>query len=314
MNSRNIPLNALRVFEAASRHLSFTKAAEELHVTQAAVSQQIRTLEKQLDLKLFIREKRSLRLTSAGSELAEETRSAIHRLQQTIARLTDTDEIKPLTISTLSSFGSRWLIPRLARFQEQHADIQLLVQTVDQKVDLFGTGVDAAIRWNPGDHAGLVTNPLMNDASCLVCATSLADELEKNPSTLAEQTMIVDSNLLQDRSGKPIEYLTTEYLATTLELDHESLKVLSFTQSDNVVVSALAGHGLALTRISLCADEIADGKLKVVHDFFHPFDTGYALVYPEHRARDHRLKAFRAWLLAEAEQFCSRTPMTKELV
>lgn len=307
MNGRNIPLNALRVFEAASRHLSFTKAAEELHVTQAAVSQQIRTLEKQLELQLFVREKRSLSLTAAGLELAEETRSAIHRLQKTIARLTGTDEVNPLTISTLPSFGSRWLIPRLAGFQQQHADIQLLVQTVDEKVDLFGAGVDAAIRWNPGDHQGLVTNPLMRDASCLVCAPALAEKLEEHPQWLGKQTMIVDSNMMRNSEGQPIEQLTTEYLAAELELDHESLKILSFTQSDNVVVSALAGHGVALTRASLCADEIAEGKLSVVNDFYYPLDNGYALVYPEYRARDHRLAAFRAWLLAEAEQFCERT-------
>jgi len=308
MSNRNVALNALRVFEAASRHLSFTKAAEELNVTQAAVSQQIRTLEKQLGLQLFVREKRSLSLTSAGRELARETADAIHRLQETIDKLTGFDSNSPLKITTLPSFGSRWLIPRLAGFQQHHSDIQLVVQTVDEKVDLFGPETDAAIRWNPGEETGLIAEPLMDEASCLVCAPVLAEELARAPEKLQNQTVIIDSNQMRGKNGSALAPLSTEYLACELKLDHSKLRVLSFTQGDNVVVSALAGQGVALTRHALCADAIQEGDLVLLSDFFKPLGTGYGLVYPESRSRDHRLEAFRRWLFNEAKMFCENSP------
>ena len=305
MPKRNISLNGLRVFESAARLLSFTQAAEEHHVTQAAVSQQIRGLENQLGVQLFKRGKRGLSLTSAGQELAISTRSALNSVYDTIDRITGTDAEGVLSISTLASFASRWMIPRLAEFQRQHTDIDLHIHTSDAAVDLFGSRVDAGIRFAAVDHPGLVTLPLMLDSACLVAAPSLAAQINNDPQAIYDHQLIVDGNPAQNHLHEVLPECTADYITNEFSLDQSRVHRLVFSQSDNVVLAALAGQGVAVSRLTMCADEIESGRLEILLGYCRPMHYGYSLVYPEYRSNDALLMTFREWLDKQCRQFCA---------
>lgn len=304
MSVRNFSLNGLRVFEAAARHLSFTAAAEELHVTQAAVSQQVRTLEKQLSLELFVREKRGLVLTVSGQELAVTTSDALKSIHQTLDKISAETEIgHALTLSTIPSFASRWLVPRLTDFQENFSDIVLHIQSSNTVQDLMVGNVDAAIRWAATEQSGHRVESLMQDAVCLVCAPALAAALGDDPANMSDHTLIVDGDPPLNRGKAEPEELAPDVILANLSIAHRPPKMLFFNQSDNVVLSALAGQGVGVTRLSLCADELDAGRLKIPFGYCKPMTEGYSLVYPEYRSADTRLQNFRAWLLDLTSEF-----------
>lgn len=303
MANRNISLNGLRAFECASRLLSFTAAARELNVTQAAVSQQVRGLENQLGIQLFIRQKQGLQLTSAGTELALSARAALGSVYETIDRITSADAGGVLTISTLGSFASRWLIPRLADFQSRYPNFDLHIHTSDEKVDLFDSKVDAGIRFSSVDEPGLCSELLMLDAACLVCSPQVAQKLGANSSSICDYTLIVDGNQPRDYRNQKLTELDIDTCLDALSVDREKVTQLVFTQSDNVVQAALAGQGIAITRLTLCADEIEAGHLTILFKYYRPLKHGYSLVYPQFRASDARLVAFRDWLTDETACF-----------
>ena len=306
MHKRNVSLNGLRMFEAAARHLSFTHAAQETNVSQAAVSQQIRSLEDQLGVKLFQRRTRNLSLTPAGQELAITTRSAIQSIQDTIDRITGSNTTGVLTISTLSSFASRWLIPRLDDFQKKHKDIELHVHTSSAKVDLAGSKVDAAIRLAASEESGLVTTFLMHDALCLISSPDIAKNIGNNRSKLYQYTLAIDGTQLLDFKSHDITKMSTEKSLKSLQLDKKKLKMTVFGQSDNVVLSALSGQTTALTRLSLCLDDLEAGRLQILFDYCMPLNHGYSLVYPEIRSTDINLLRFKNWLDSETHSFRQR--------
>ena len=306
MHKRNVSLNGLRMFEAAARHLSFTHAAQELSVSQAAVSQQIRSLEEQLGIKLFQRRTRSLLLTPAGQELAITTRSAIHNIQDTIDRITGSNTTGVLTVSTLSSFASRWLIPRLDDFQKKHKDIELHIHTSSEKVDLLGSKVDVAIRLAASDEPEMVAEFLMHDALCFVSTPGIAKDIGKNRSKLYEYTLAVDGAQLLDYQSQDITQRATEESLKSLRLDKDKLKMTVFGQSDNVVLSALTGQSTALTRLSLCLDDLDAGRLKIIFGHCISLNHGYSLIYPEIRTNDLKLLRFKKWLNSEAAIFRQR--------
>src|SRR5215471_12525427 len=154
--TRRLPgLNALRAFEAASRHLSFTKAAEELHVTQAAISHQIKSLEDQLALKLFTRANRALALTQAGAAYAADVRDAFDRLALATERVVPRKDANILTITVSPTAAGHWLVPRLNRFLASHRELQVRLNVTGRRVDLLQEDVDLAIRIKGGDWTGL---------------------------------------------------------------------------------------------------------------------------------------------------------------
>ncbi|MBN8986527.1 MAG: LysR family transcriptional regulator, partial [Rhizobiales bacterium] len=166
-------LNGLRAFEAAARHLSFTAAATELNVTQTAVSHQIRRLEQELGIKLFVRQNRTIALTAEAQEYLPRIRAAFNDLRLATARLRQKDNDRVLTVSTLASLAAKWLLPRLVAFQETHPDIDVRITTSIELVD-FNTGdVDAAIRYGRGNWPGLRADWLMADQMFPVCSPAL---------------------------------------------------------------------------------------------------------------------------------------------
>ncbi|MDX1514041.1 MAG: transcriptional regulator GcvA, partial [Gammaproteobacteria bacterium] len=188
------PLNALRAFEAAARHLSFTRAAEELHVTQAAVSHQVKSLEEYLGIKLFRRFNRSLLLTDEGQAYLPTMTKAFDLMSDATSRLVKKDPAGPLTVSVLPSFAARWLVPRLGRFRRAHPEIDLRIDPATQLVD-FGRGdVDVGIRYGRGEYPGLRSDRLMEEDIFPVCSPALLDGEHplKDPEDLAHHTLLHD--------------------------------------------------------------------------------------------------------------------------
>ncbi len=306
MNKHNVSLNSLRMFEAAARHLSFTAAALELNVSQAAVSQQMRTLEAQLGVKLFTRRARKLAITPAGDDLAVATRTALLSINQSLDRIRGTSESSTLTVTTLSSFASHWLVPRVDAFQRTHPDMELHVHTSDDPVDLLGGRIDAALRLAATPRDGLVTEFLMPEGFCLVAAPAIAERIEKDPDNLYEFTLNLDSSQLADSQPKDMTDAATDSSLAELNLDPIRLKTRIFSSSEYVVISALGGNSLALTRLSLCVDALDNGQLCIVSGHCKPLDQGTSLVYPELKQDDANLGKFRKWVLDEAADFTSR--------
>lgn len=296
---RNYSLNGLRMFEAAARHLSFTIAAGELNVTQAAVSQQIRRLEEELGLKLFVRGKGGLSLSISGQELAGSTKAALSMIHKSIDRITNTETEGVLAISTLASFASRWLIPRLSKFQEKHPDIALHVHTSGTKVDFDRDGIDAAIRLAAKKEPGLCDELILKDSLCLVASADVAKAVGDTCENLYRQPLIIDGSQLLDENAVDITGLATEQAMEILKLNKVKLDLRIYKQSDSVVLAALAGQGVALTRLSLCAGDLKTGQLAPVCNFQMPLQFGYSLVCPQSRAENPKLLAFKRWMLKE---------------
>ena len=188
------PLNALRAFEAAARHLSFTKAADELAVTQAAISRQVKSLEDFLGTRLFNRVNRGLVLTDDGQAYWPELRDAFDGIDQATLRLRANDSSGTLTVSVLSSFAARWLVPRLGRFRELQPDIDVLVAPKDEFVDFQRENVDVGIRYGRGIYPGLRTDPLLEEEIFPVCSPALRDGAVPlaNPLDLKKHTLLHD--------------------------------------------------------------------------------------------------------------------------
>lgn len=306
MVRHNVPLNGLRVFEVAARLLNFTTAADELHITQAAVSQQVRSLEDHLGTRLFDRLARGLALTVAGQELLSATRPSLDTINNAIDRIMGAANKNVLTVSTLPSFASRWLIPRLDSFQLEQNDFDLHLHTSGQKIDLLSGSADAAIRLGAHDEEGLVREFLLPDAICLVGTPEIAKKLGKKMENLYKQPLSMDGTRFSDSRQRDITGHETEVFLESLPLDKSKLNIRVFSASDNVVMTALSGQSTALTRLSLCVDDLDQGRLKILFNLCKPLTQGVSLVYPEFRSGDPKLDSFRNWLVTEAKLFNDR--------
>ena len=286
------PLNALRAFEAAARHLSFTRAAGELHVTQAAVSHQIKSLETHLSLTLFRRLNRSLLLTDAGQSLFPAIGDALDGIDQAVRRLDADDAAGVLTVSCLHSFAATWLVPRLVRFRERHPEIDIRIATSDEVTDFVADDVDIAIRYGPGDWPGLHVTRLMREEFFPVCSPGLLQggpPLER-PADLRHYTLLHD-DMREDWS---------KWLLAAGVDDVDAKGGAAYSHSNLLVQAAVSGAGVILGRSVLVADALADGSLVRPFDISLPTNYAYYVVAPEAMVERPKVAAFRAWLLAEA--------------
>ena len=292
MARRIPPLTALRAFEAAGRHLSFTKAADELHVTQAAVSHQVKSLEEYLGLKLFRRLNRTLLLTDAGqlylpplTDAFEGIDRATHRLRRQLGRTR-------LTVSVLPSFAAGWLVPRLGRFRKRCPDVDLRIDPTAAITD-FGRGdVDLGIRYGRGSYPGLRADRLMREEFFPVCSPRLLE----GPAPLRDPADLVHHTLLHDEAT--VDWRTWLLAAGVERVDAE--RGITVTDSSMLLRAAIAGQGVALARSVLAADEIASGRLVRPFDVDVPTEFAYYLAYPEESAGRPDVAAFREWILEEA--------------
>ncbi|UEP37522.1 transcriptional regulator GcvA [Burkholderia ambifaria] len=284
------PLNALRAFEAAARHLNFRLAADELGVTQGAVAQQVRHLEDVVEVQLFRRLPRGLALTREGLEYF----SSVQRALQIISDATDALGERPtvLAVSTTPSFASKWLIPRLADFGRLHPDIEVRV-IADERLASFRTdGVDIAIRLSkPPFPAGLAAELLAPLDIFAVASPKLLDGGPpiRTPADLSTHALLHDAH---DLWPEFIEKLGGKGRA-------DPTKGPRFSQSLLAIDAAVAGQGIALTSEPLVERDIAEGRLRRVFDFSFPMSLGFYVVFPQANAHSEALQAMRRWLFAQ---------------
>lgn len=285
-------LNGLRAFEAAARRLSFTAAAAELHVTQTAISHQIRRLEEQLGHRLFERRNRSLALTPDAEAYLPAVRAAFEDLRQATARLQRSGRDDVLTVSTTASLAAKWLITRVAAFQAAHSGIEVRISTSSQLVDFRRDQVDMAVRYGRGSWPGLRAAWLMAEDIFPVCSPALL----RGAHRLRRPEDLAHHNLLHVTSG-PEDWqmwLTAAGLPRSLA----ERRGLTFDQSFMAMQAAIEGLGVALARSRFVESDIAAGRLVAPFDVRLPTDAGYYVVAPEQTADTPKIQLFGDWLIA----------------
>lgn len=289
------PLNALRAFEAAARHLSFVRAAEELHVTPAAISQQVRLLEDQLGIALFHRGKKLSLSDAAGSALPLISAS-FDQIERAMLKLRPDRNTDTLVISAPPAFSSRWLIPRLEDFQAHHPDIDLRLDATKRRVNFQVEDVDLAIRFGAGSYPGLNAERLMQEAIIPVAAPALAATIQ-TPEDLARCTLLEDDWHINN--GLFPDWAT--WLAT-LGMNNTALRIRHFGDANLAIQAAVSGLGATLCWYSLAVDDLKAGRLVRLLDQAIPTTLGYYLVMPPNRITQNKVSTFRSWLLEQAAQ------------
>ncbi len=300
MNQRP-PLNALRAFEAAARHLSFTRAAAELNVTPAAVGHQVRALEDHLGVQLFRRLNRSLLLTDAAQACLPDLREGFARLAVAVETIQVRDARGVLTATVAPSFAAKWLVPRLDRFRALHPDITVRIDTAMAEVDLGREGIDIGIRFGAGHYPGLRVERLMGEVLFAVCAPVLCKEPRalRQPADLREHTLLHIDGETADAAWP--DWPTWMRAAGCGDVN--ATVGPRFTQSIMAVQAAIEGQGVVIAPLSVVADDLAAGRLTRPFDCVAGTETGFAwyVVSPEAIAGNPKVAAFRDWIMAETQ-------------
>ena len=286
------PLNALKAFEAAARHESFTRAAEELCVTQGAVSHQVKGLEAELGVKLFNRERQRLILTEAGRQYLAVVRDALDRLAVGTERLVQRQTSGVLTISTSPDFAAKWLVHRLARFVEAHPGIDLRVSATMYHVDFAREDVDIAVRHGDGNWAGLDVTRLTSEHLFAVCSPKLVTgrhHLSKPSDVLKFPLMH-----LEDRKD------WSRWLEAAGVVGADTSRGPVLNRASMLIDAAVDGQGIALARTALAAWDLINGRLVRPLSLSLRLSKTYWIVCPQATSTLPKIKACRDWLLAEA--------------
>jgi LysR family transcriptional regulator, glycine cleavage system transcriptional activator len=287
------PLNALRAFEAAARHLSFTRAANELNVTQAAISHQIKALEDHLGVALFRRLNRALMLTEDGQALFPAVRDAFDGLVDAMARLRARESGGTLTVSTLPSFAVKWLVPRMSHFQDKHPDIDLRISAKENLADFARDGIDVAIRFGRGKWPSVHADWLADEWLTPVCSAALLPTL-RSERDLARATLLHEDML--PINGFPTWETWLEAAGVT---GVDASRGPRFSHTHLMLQAAMDGRGVALGQALIVRDDIAAGRLVEIFSFRLPTGAGYYVVYPSASAERPKVKAFREWVMTE---------------
>jgi LysR family glycine cleavage system transcriptional activator len=286
---RRLPsLTGLRAFEAAARYLSFTRAAEALHVSQAAISHQIKSLEGQLGVDLFRRKTRALELTEAGLRLYPMAQQAFDLLEKGVRESRTQPDRQRLTISVLPSFASGWLVKRLGRFTSAHPSIQVRLTASEELADFLSDDIDVGIRYGLGKYPDLHVEHLMDEDLFPVCEPGLASRLD-GPEDLSGVTLLHD-----DGHGQ-----WTTWLAALGVDSVDPSRGPVYTDSNMVIQAAIEGHGVALARSGLSRDALEDGRLVQPFDFSMPANFAYYLVYPKEYGNREEVRAFSKWIRSQ---------------
>jgi len=291
------PLNAVKAFEAAARSESFTRAAEELGVTQAAVSQQVKALEATLGIKLFNRERQRLVITEAGRAYLAVVRDAFDRLALGTNRLIERQSAGILTISTSPDFAAKWLVHRLGQFAGSHPEIDLRVSATVQHVDLAREQVDVAVRHGEGNWPDLDVVRLCAERLFPVCSPKLASG--RNRITKASDLLKYPLLRLEDWS-------TWARWFASAGICNPILRGPILSQASMLIDAAVDGQGVALARTTLAAWDLINGRLVVPIDVSLRMQKTYWIVYPKITASMPKISTFRNWVLAEAAEDARR--------
>ncbi len=295
-----LPLNGLRAFEAAARHLSFTRAAEELHVTPAAISHQIRALEERLGHDLFVRHHKVLDLSAAGRLLLPGLHDGFVLLDRAVARLAVLRTDNRLVVTCAPTLAARWLLPRLEGFQNAHPEIEVHLNTSYRVVDLEGHTTDVALRYGSGPYPGLHAEALFEEGMTPVCSPDLLRGAHplREPADLAHHTLLHD-----DSWG----FINTApdwnmWLRAAGVEGIDTSRGPHFDVAVMAISAAVLGRGVALTTRSLVADDLVSGRLVAPFDLELTFDTRVFFVcLPESLDRPP-VSAFRDWIVRMAEE------------
>jgi len=283
----HLPLNALRAFEASARHLSFTRAAIELCVTQAAVSHQVKSLEAQLNVTLFKRLPRGLMLTSEGESLLPVLRDAFDRIALTLDQFEGGHYREVLTVGAVGTFAVGWLLPRLADFHSRYPLIDLRLSTHNNRVDVAAEGLDYAIRFGAGAWHGTDACPLLEAPLTVLCVPQIAEQLH-SPADVLKHTLL--------RSYRADEW-NLWFQAAGLPSDTRVPRSVVFDSSLAMMEAALQGAGVALAPALMFSRQLENDVIR------QPFEVGittgsYWLTRLQSRAETPAMVAFKGWLQA----------------
>jgi LysR family glycine cleavage system transcriptional activator len=292
------PLNALRAFEAAARHLNFSRAADELSVTPGAVSQQIQNLEDYVGGPLFKRTPKGLLLTDAAQTALPALREAFDRLAEAASLLTAAVDGRRLTITAPPSFAAKWLVPRLGAFERAHPQVDVWLSAGMELVDLTAGEVDVAIRYGAGRYPGLEVKRLINESVILVMSPELlASHPVHAPADLADLTLLHDGSPDPDDSCPDWPM----WLAARGVRGVDGMRGPRFNQSSLVIEAAINGRGVALAKQTLAQTDIEAGRLVAPLQIATAVDFAYYVVHPKAKGRLPQVKAFIGWIEAEAQ-------------
>jgi LysR family glycine cleavage system transcriptional activator len=283
-----VPLSAIRVFEAAARLKSFTRAAEELGVTQAAVSWQVKALEQRLAQPLFLRLPREVALTPGGERLARAATEAVNLLRAAVSDLTETAE-GVLAITTLQTLAIQWLAPRLGGFQISHPKLAVRLDTNDRLVDLGREDMDVAVRSGTGDWPGMESIRLFPSFVTPLLTPALLDQIGgvERPEDLRKAALI----------GLADEWDAWFCAAGAVDGPGPSGPRLAADLQSAEVALALGGQGVVLASPIYFGPELAAGRLVQPFETLTAYSAGIWLVYPTERRRSPKITAFREWVL-----------------
>lgn len=300
MASRLPSLDLLRGFEAAARHLSFTRAAAELHVTQSAVSRQIKTLEEQLGISLFRRLNRALLLTEEGQALSRAVAVALGGIEQAVARLSSAAERRPITVTTSVGFAALWLVPRLAQLRAAHPDIDIRLAASNEMADLQRDRIDVAIRFCEPNAAPVGAVPLVGEDVFPVASPRLLRDRAhplRTPADLKHHVLLHFDNALGEWP-----WLTWQEWLVALKVPGlEPAGTLLFSHYDQLVRAAIDGEGVGLGRAPLVERFLKNGELVAPFQDRVTTTRRYFVIVAPAAAGQRRVKQFVDWLLAEVK-------------
>ncbi len=293
-------LNALRAFEAAARHLSFTRAADELNVTPGAISQQIRQLEEFAGAPLFRRTGRQVLLTDSGQAALPMLTHAFELMSEAVHHMKAPARRDRLMISSAPSFAAKWLAPRLEKFQELNPEAEVWVSADLALTDFNSSDIDLALRHGKGVYEGLRSEKILSESVLPVCSPDLlkGDKPIRAPADLAAHTLLHDESPENDPSRPD----WTSWLAARGVTNVDGRRGPRFTQSSLVVEAAAAGRGVALAKYAIASGDLASGRLVAPFaDGAADIDFAYWIVWPKWRTPSKLARAFIAWLKSEAQ-------------
>jgi LysR family glycine cleavage system transcriptional activator len=295
------PLNALRAFEAAARHLSMKEAAAELSVTPGAISQLVRGLEARVGTQLFRRGNRSLVLTEAGQSYFAPIRHAFRQIGEATRRLQALPNAGVLTVSAPPAFAASWLVPRLGRFRARHADIELNIATTRGLANFAADGVDVAIRHGLGRYPGLRCDRIAGIAMIPVCSPRFLASLSERP---LHPVDLLGAPLLHDAERQ--DWALWFQAQDVTDISHAVSSGISFDDQTLLIRAAASHQGIALVTETLARPELEQGGLVRVLDVDWPQEFAYWLVGPRATADQPKIVAFRDWLISESARPATR--------
>lgn len=297
MSRRNYPLNALRSFESSARHLSFVKAAEELSVTPAAISHQVKKLEEFLGFPLFLRQSRGLLLVDSGQILLAELGEVFLQLDKAMERVIDNDSHGTLTISVAPAFAVLWLIPRLQKFYAQHPDIDLRISTSLGLIDFQRDDFDAVIRLGHGDWFGLETIKLFDESVTPMCSPRLLEGPNAITSVddLLNHVLLHNHSMDYDPNAPTWESWLIAAGASSVDPTHGT----HFSLPDHGLQAAIDGAGVVLGWSKLSEPDIAAGRVVKPFSLSLPLQSSFYLCYPQQYSLRPNIVILRNWIMQE---------------